>query len=160
MTSLSDFTATTLDGREQPLAAYSGQVTLIVNTASQCGFTPQLSGLQELHSTFSERGFAVLGFPCNQFGGQEPGSADEIGSFCQRNYGVEFPIFSKVDVKGRDAHPLFRWLTRERPGRLGRTIRWNFTKFLVDAEGRVVKRYGSSTKPEQIARDVEAALAR
>ncbi|RJS45607.1 glutathione peroxidase [Nocardioides cavernaquae] len=160
MTTLSDFTATTLDGREQPLAAYSGQVALVVNTASQCAFTGQYAGLQDLHATYADRGFTVLGFPCNQFGNQEPGDAEAIGAVCQRNYGVEFPMFSKVDVKGRDAHPLFRWLTRERPGRLGRTIRWNFTKFLVDAEGRVIKRYGSTTKPEQIARDVEAALAR
>jgi glutathione peroxidase len=160
MTSLADFTATTLDGREQPLAAYSGQVTLVVNTASNCAFTGQFAGLQDLHAAYADRGFSVLGFPCNQFGNQEPGDADQIGAVCQRNYGVEFPMFEKIDVKGRDAHPLFRWLTRERPGRLGRTIRWNFTKFLVDSEGRVVRRYGSTTKPEQIARDIEAALAR
>jgi glutathione peroxidase len=159
MTRLSDFTATTLDGREQPLAAYSGQVTLVVNTASNCAFTGQFAGLQDLHAAYADRGFTVLGFPCNQFGNQEPGDADQIGAVCQRNYGVEFPMFEKIDVKGRDAHPLFRWLTRERPGRLGRTIRWNFTKFLVDSEGRVVKRYGSTTKPEQIASDIEAALA-
>jgi len=160
MTTLSDFTATTLDGREQPLAAYSGQVALVVNTASNCAFTGQLGGLQDLHSTYADRGFTVLGFPCNQFGNQEPGDAEAIGAVCQRNYGVEFPMFEKIDVKGRNAHPLFGWLTRERPGRLGRTIRWNFTKFLVDSEGRVLKRYGSTTKPEQIAADIEAALAR
>ncbi|GGO89081.1 glutathione peroxidase [Nocardioides phosphati] len=159
MTTLSDFTATTLAGQEQPLAAYAGQVVLVVNTASQCGFTPQLTGLQELQERFGDRGFTVLGFPCNQFGGQEPGSAEEIGAFCQRNYGVDFPMFAKVDVNGPDAHPLFRWLTRERPGRLGRKIRWNFTKFLLDGEGAVVARYGSTTKPERIAARIEDALS-
>jgi glutathione peroxidase len=158
MTTLADFTATTLAGQEQPLAAYAGKVVLVVNTASQCGFTPQLAGLQQLQETYADRGFTVLGFPCNQFGGQEPGSADEIGAFCQRNYGVEFPMFAKVDVNGADAHPLFRWLTRERSGRLGRKIRWNFTKFLLDADGQVLARYGSTTKPERIAARIEDAL--
>ncbi|MDO7868047.1 glutathione peroxidase [Nocardioides jiangxiensis] len=159
MTTLADFTASTLAGDEQPLAAYAGQVVLVVNTASQCGFTPQLAGLQELHQTYADRGFTVLGFPCNQFGGQEPGSAEEIGAFCQRNYGVDFPMFAKVDVNGKAAHPLFRWLTHERPGRLGRKIRWNFTKFLVDRDGTVLARYGSTTSPASIAPRIEAALA-
>lgn len=158
MTTLSDFTAATLAGQEQPLSAYAGQVVLVVNTASQCGFTPQLEGLQQLQETFADRGFTVLGFPCNQFGGQEPGSAEEIGAFCQRNYGVSFPMFAKVDVNGPAAHPLFAWLTRERPGRLGRKVRWNFTKFLVDADGTVLARYGSTTKPERIASRIEDAL--
>lgn len=159
MTTLSDFTATTLTGQEQPLSAYAGQVVLVVNTASQCGFTPQLEGLQQLQERFGDRGFTVLGFPCNQFGGQEPGSAEEIGAFCQRNYGVDFPMFAKVDVNGKEAHPLFRWLTRERPGRLGRKIRWNFTKFLLDGEGNVIARYGSTTSPERIAPRIEDALS-
>ncbi len=158
MTTLSDFTATTLAGEEQPLSAYDGQVVLVVNTASQCGFTPQLAGLQELQETFADRGFTVLGFPCNQFGGQEPGSAEEIGAFCQRNYGVSFPMFAKIDVNGPAAHPLFAWLTSARRGRLGRAIRWNFTKFLVDADGTVLARYGSTTKPERIAARIEDAL--
>jgi glutathione peroxidase len=159
MSTLADFNATTLDGREQPLAAYAGQVVLVVNTASRCGFTPQLAGLQRLHEEYAARGFAVLGFPCNQFGGQEPGTADEIGAFCERNYGVGFPMFAKVDVNGSGAHPLFRWLKQERPGRLGRTIRWNFTKFLVDRDGKVLARYGSTTTPESIAPRIEAVLA-
>lgn len=159
MTTLSDFTATTLGGDEQPLSAYAGQVVLVVNTASRCGFTPQLEGLQQLQETFADRGFTVLGFPCNQFGGQEPGSSEEIGAFCQRNYGVAFPMFAKVDVNGKDAHPLFRWLTRERPGRLGRKIRWNFTKFLLDGEGRVIARYGTTTSPDRIASRIEDALS-
>lgn len=159
MTSLADFTATTLDGREQPLAAYDGKVTLVVNTASNCAFTGQYAGLQDLHSEYADRGFTVLGFPCNQFANQEPGDAEQIGAVCQRNYGVEFPMFAKVNVNGGDAHPLFNWLTRERPGRFGRAIRWNFTKFLVDADGKVLKRYGSTTKPAQIAADIEAALS-
>jgi glutathione peroxidase len=159
-TTLSDFTATTLEGREAPLAEWRGQVVLVVNTASQCGFTGQLGGLQGLHDRFSARGFSVLGFPCNQFGGQEPGSAEEIGAFCQRNYGVTFPMFAKVDVNGPGAHPVFQWLTGARRGILGRRIRWNFTKFLVDAEGNVVRRYGTAVPPARIAADIEELLPR
>ena len=157
---LSDFTATTLEGQDTPLADWTGQVVLVVNTASQCGFTGQLGGLQELHDRFSGRGFSVLGFPCNQFGGQEPGSAEEIGAFCQRNYGVTFPMFAKVDVNGPDAHPVFRWLTGARRGVLGHKIRWNFTKFLVDSDGNVVRRYGTGVPPARIAGDIEKLLAR
>lgn len=158
MTTLADFTATTLTGDEQPLAAYAGQVVLVVNTASRCGFTPQLAGLQELQDAYADRGFTVLGFPCNQFGAQEPGTAEEIGAFCERNYGVGFPMFAKVDVNGKQAHPLFRWLKHERPGRLGRSIRWNFTKFLIDRDGTVLARYGTSTAPASIAPRIEDAL--
>ncbi|MDP3969437.1 MAG: glutathione peroxidase [Nocardioides sp.] len=159
MTILSDFSATTLDGTPQDLSAYAGQVVLVVNTASQCGFTPQLSGLEELWQQYGDQGLVVLGFPCNQFGGQEPGDADEIGGFCQKNYGVSFPMFDKVDVNGDAAHPLFAWLRTEKSGLMGSKIKWNFTKFLVGRDGRVVKRYGSTTKPEKIAADIEAALA-
>ena len=158
MTTLSDFTANTLTGEEQPLSAYAGNVVLVVNTASECGFTPQYQGLQELHTTYVDDGFAVLGFPCNQFGGQEPGSADEIGAFCEKNYGVTFPLFEKVDVNGDQAHPLFQWLREETSGLMGSAIKWNFTKFLVGRDGTVLKRYGSTTTPEKIAGDIEKAL--
>jgi glutathione peroxidase len=159
MTTLSDFTATTLTGEEQPLSAYDGKVALVVNTASECGFTPQYQGLQELHVTYADEGLAVLGFPCNQFGGQEPGDADEIGAFCEKNYGVTFPLFEKVDVNGADAHPLFRWLREETSGFGGSAIKWNFTKFLIGRDGTVLKRYGSTTAPAKIAADIEKALA-
>jgi glutathione peroxidase len=159
MTILSDFSATTLDGTPQDLSAYAGRVVLVVNTASQCGFTPQLAGLEELWQQYGDQGLVVLGFPCNQFGGQEPGDADEIGGFCQKNYGVSFPMFDKVDVNGDDAHPLFAWLRKEKSGLMGSKIKWNFTKFLVGRDGQVLKRYGSTTKPEKIAADIEAALA-
>jgi len=159
MPTLTDFTATTLEGEDKALSDYAGSAVLVVNTASQCGFTPQYAGLETLHATFQDQGFAVLGFPCNQFGGQEPGAADEIGAFCERNYGVTFPMFAKVDVNGPDAHPVFAWLRQEKGGLLGQQIRWNFTKFLVGRDGRVIKRYGSTTKPEDIAADIEAALA-
>ena len=158
MTTLSDFTATTLTGEEQPLSAYDGKVALVVNTASECGFTPQYQGLQELHTRYAGDGFAVLGFPCNQFGGQEPGDAEEIGAFCEKNYGVTFPLFEKVDVNGDRAHPLFQWLRQERSGLMGSAIKWNFTKFLVGRDGTVLKRYGSTTAPEKIADDIEKAL--
>jgi glutathione peroxidase len=160
VTTLTDFSATTLTGEERDLSAYAGQVVLVVNTASQCGFTPQYEGLEKLYQQFGENGFVVLGFPSNQFGGQEPGSDDEIGSFCQKNYGVSFPMFSKVDVNGPQAHPLYQWLREEKSGMLGDKIKWNFTKFLVGKDGQVVKRYGSTTKPEKIASDVERELAR
>ncbi|MEX3556659.1 MAG: glutathione peroxidase [Burkholderia gladioli] len=132
---------------------------LIVNTASECGFTPQYAGLQQLHERFGSRGLAVLGFPCNQFDGQEPGDAAQIGAFCEQRFGVSFPLFEKIDVKGEQAHPLFRWLTEEAPGLLGtKAIKWNFTKFLVGRDGKVVKRYAPQTKPEEIATDIEALL--
>ena len=158
MTSLADFTATTLEGRSQDLADYHGQVVLVVNTASQCGFTPQYAGLEELYQRYQEKGFVVLGFPCNQFGGQEPGDAEQIGGFCQRNYGVTVPMFDKVEVNGDGAHPLFQWLRSEKSGMLGNKIKWNFTKFLVGRDGQVIKRYGSTTKPEKLAADIEKAL--
>ncbi len=159
MTSLSDFTATTITGEEQSLSTYAGQVALVVNTASKCGFTPQFEGLEKLHETYEDQGLVVLGFPCNQFGEQDPGSDDEIGAFCSKNYGVSFPMFSKVDVNGDDAHPLYKWLRSEKKGMLGEKIKWNFTKFLVGRDGQVVKRYGSTTKPEKIASDIERELA-
>jgi glutathione peroxidase len=150
MPTLSDFTATTL---------YAGRVALVVNTASECGFTPQFEGLEGLYRRYAAEGLVVLGFPCNQFGGQEPGTEAEIGAFCQRNYGVTFPMFAKVDVNGDDAHPLFTWLKSERGGLLGEAIKWNFTKFLVGRNGEVVGRFGSTTKPEDLADAIESALA-
>jgi glutathione peroxidase len=158
MTTLSDFTANTLTGQEQPLSAYAGKVALVVNTASKCGFTPQYEGLEQLYENYQGEGLVVLGFPCNQFGSQEPGAADEIGAFCEKNYGVKFPMFEKVDVNGDDAHPLYKWLRSEKSGVLGQKIKWNFTKFLVGKDGQVIKRYGSTTKPEKIAADIEKAL--
>lgn len=158
MATLSDFRATRLDGSEEPLSDYAGKVVLVVNTASKCGFTPQLEGLESLWQTYGERGLVVLGFPCNQFGNQEPGTADEIGDFCQRNYGVSFPMFAKVDVNGDHAHPLYRWLRSQARGVLGSKVRWNFTKFLVDPDGAVVRRFGSATKPDKIAPAIEALL--
>ncbi|MDQ6641993.1 MAG: glutathione peroxidase [Actinomycetota bacterium] len=159
MTTLNDFTANALTGEEQHLSAYAGQVALVVNTASECGFTPQYAGLEKLYEDYAERGLVVLGFPCNQFGGQEPGEAEEIGSFCEQNYGVSFPMFEKVDVNGDDAHPLYKWLRDQKSGLLGSKIKWNFTKFLLGRDGTVIKRYGSTTKPEKIASDIERALA-
>ena len=156
---LSDFSAITLTGEEQPLSAYAGQVALVVNTASECGFTPQFEGLETLYGEYAEQGLVVLGFPCNQFGGQEPGDEAQIGEFCQRNYGVSFPMFAKVDVNGDEAHPVFDWLKSEKGGLLGSKIKWNFTKFLVGRDGQVIKRYGSTTKPEDITKDLEQALA-
>jgi glutathione peroxidase len=158
MTSAHDFSATSIDGIERQLVDYKGKVILVVNTASQCGFTPQYKGLEELYRTYVDRGLVVLGFPCDQFGHQEPGDEDEIATFCERNFGVTFPLFAKVDVNGRDAHPLYQWLRSEKSGMVGNKIRWNFTKFLIDPEGHVVNRYGSTTTPEQIADDIEALL--
>ena len=158
MTTLGDFTANTLGGQTQPLSDYRGKVVLVVNTASKCGFTPQYEGLEKLYEQFKDDGLVVLGFPCNQFGSQEPGGADEIGEFCQLNYGVSFPMFEKIDVNGDDAHPLYKWLRSEKSGVLGDRIKWNFTKFLIGKDGTVVKRYGSTTKPAKIAGDVEKAL--
>ena len=159
MPTLSDFSATTLSGEDQPLSTYAGQVALVVNTASECGYTPQFAGLEELYSSYSDQGLVVLGFPCNQFGGQEPGHEAQIGEFCERNYGVTFPMFAKVQVNGAEAHPLYDWLKSEKRGLMGAKIKWNFTKFLVGRDGAVLKRYGSSTKPEAIAKDIEDALA-
>ncbi|HET9500203.1 MAG TPA: glutathione peroxidase [Marmoricola sp.] len=156
---LSDFSATTLDGREQPLSAYAGQVALVVNTASECGFTPQYEGLETLHEKYGDQGLVVLGFPCNQFGAQEPGTAEEISGFCERNYGVTFPMFDKIDVNGPDAHPLYDWLRQEKGGLLGDKIKWNFTKFLVGRDGKVIKRYAPTTAPEKLTGDIEQALA-
>ena len=159
MTSLSDFHATTLAGSDQSLAAYAGDVVLVVNTASKCGFTPQYAGLEELYAAHKDEGFVVLGFPCNQFGSQEPGSEDEIGEFCQVNYGVSFPMFAKVDVNGDDEHPLYGWLKDSKSGLLGGRIKWNFTKFLIGRDGTVIERYAPQTKPEDLEKDVVAALA-
>ena len=159
-TTAHDFDALTIDGRTVPLRTYAGQVLLIVNTASACGFTPQFAGLQALHERYGPRGLVVLGFPCNQFGRQDPGSNEEIAGFCQRNYGVDFPMMAKTDVNGPDATPLYRWLTAEAPGFLGsRAIKWNFTKFLVGRDGQVIRRYAPTDRPEALARDIEAALA-
>lgn len=141
------------------LKQYAGSVLLIVNTASSCGFTPQYKGLQALHETYESQGLVVLGFPCNQFGGQEPGSEAEIASFCEMNFGVSFPLMGKVDVNGADAAPLFKWLSGEAPGLLGSTsIKWNFTKFLVGKDGQVIKRYAPQDTPQSLAKDIEAAL--
>jgi glutathione peroxidase len=159
MTSLSDFTATTLTGQEQQLSEYAGQVVLVVNTASACGFTPQYAGLEELYTELRDEGFVVLGFPCNQFGAQESGTESEIAEFCQVNYGVTFPMFAKVDVNGDDAHPLFTWLKSEKKGLLGGKIKWNFTKFLIGRDGQVIGRYAPNTEPRAIADDIRAALA-
>jgi glutathione peroxidase len=154
-----DFDAQTLAGKPASLSAYRGKVALIVNTASQCGLTPQYRGLQALHERFAGRGFVVLGFPSNQFGRQEPGTADEISQFCEVNYGVTFPMFAKVDVNGDDAHPLWKWLKAEKPGALGmEAIKWNFSKFLVDRDGKVIERYAPTTEPEAIAADIERLL--
>lgn len=156
-----DFQATSLDGKPTNLATYRGKVALIVNTASACGFTPQYKGLEELHRRYADKGLAVLGFPCNQFGKQEPGNEAEIGAFCEKNYGVSFPMFAKIDVNGAQAHPLYQHLKSEAPGLLGtQRIKWNFTKFLVDQDGKVVKRYAPQTKPEEISGDIEKLLAR
>ncbi|WP_353094456.1 glutathione peroxidase [Methylibium sp.] len=159
-TTIYDFEARAIDGRAVSLADYRGKVLLIVNTASACGFTPQFAGLQSLWQDYGGRGLAVLGFPSNEFGGQDPGSNDEIASFCQLNYGVSFPMMAKVEVNGAGALPLYRWLTDEAKGLLGtRAIKWNFTKFLVGRDGRVLGRYAPTDKPESLKRDIEAALA-
>ncbi|HVY63769.1 MAG TPA: glutathione peroxidase [Gammaproteobacteria bacterium] len=159
MSTVYDFTARTIDGVEQSLADYRGKVLLIVNVASKCGFTPQYTGLEALHRKLAARGFAVLGFPCDQFGHQEPGDEAEIKSFCSLNYGVTFPLFAKIEVNGANAHPLYRWLKKEKAGVLGtEAIKWNFTKFLIDGSGQVVRRYGPADRPESIEADVVALL--
>lgn len=159
MTTAYDFSATSASGINVDLSDYAGRVLLIVNTASKCGFTPQYEGLEELQAQFKDRGFEVLAFPCNQFGAQEPGSEEEIVEFCTTRFSATFPIFAKIDVNGADAHPLYSWLKSEAKGVLGtERIKWNFTKFLIDGEGKVFKRYGSQTKPAAIAKDIESLL--
>jgi glutathione peroxidase len=159
MATVYDFEAALLGGGTRPLADYRGKTLLAVNVASACGYTPQYAGLEALYRKYKDRGLVVLGFPCNQFGGQEPGSAEEIATFCSTKYDVTFPLFAKVDVNGANAHPLFVFLKEEKPGALGtKSIKWNFTKFLVNGRGEVVKRFGSSTTPEQLEADVVAAL--
>ena len=156
---LYDIKLETIHHAEQTLAPYKGKVMLIVNVASQCGFTPQYPGLEALYERFKDRGFVVLGFPCNQFGQQEPGDEEEIERFCETQFGVKFPMFAKLDVNGENAHPLYRYLTEAKPGLLGtRAIKWNFTKFLVDREGKVVERFAPNTKPEELASDIEKLL--
>ena len=158
-TTIADFTAKLPDGGEIDLADKRGKVLLIVNTASKCGFTPQYDGLEALWRTYRDRGLEVIAFPCNQFGAQEPGSAEEIASFCSLNYGVSFPVMAKVEVNGSGADPLFEWLKKEAPGLMGsRSIKWNFTKFLIGRDGKVVRRYAPTDKPEDIARDIEKLL--
>ena len=159
MTTAYDFSATSLDGKPVALREFAGKVMLIVNTASQCGFTPQYEGLETLYRKYRDRGLVVLGFPCNQFGAQEPGSAMEIGSFCEKNYGVSFPMFEKIEVNGDAAHPLYRWLKKNARGLLGsERIKWNFTKFLLDRDGKVIERYAPVKKPEDLAPEIEALL--
>ena len=160
MSSVYDFNANTLSGTVASLSDYRGKVLLIVNTASKCGFTPQYKGLEALHEQYKDQGLVVLGFPCNQFGAQEPGSADEIGAFCEKNYGVSFQLFEKVDVNGDNAHPLFDFLKKNAPGVLGTEgIKWNFTKFLVGKDGNVYDRYASTTAPESMKQDIEKLLS-
>lgn len=159
-TSVYDFEAVSIDGKPAHLSTQRGKVLLIVNTASACGFTPQFGGLEKLWETYRDRGLVVVGFPSNQFGQQDPGSNDEIASFCQVNYGVTFPMMGKVDVNGANAHPLWKWLCAEAPGLLGsKSIKWNFTKFLVGRDGKVIKRYAPNDPPESLVKDIEAALA-
>jgi glutathione peroxidase len=160
MTTVYDFEAQQIDGKTVPLSKFKGKAMLIVNTASACGYTPQFAGLEALHEEYGKKGLVVLGFPCNQFGAQDPGSNDEIAQFCQVNYGVTFPMMAKVDVNGDQAHPLYQWLTKEAPGILGTTaIKWNFTKFLIAKDGDVIKRYAPADEPASLKKDIEAALA-
>ena len=158
MPTLYDFSAQSLSGKDRALKDYAGQVVLIVNTASQCGFTPQFGGLQKLYEQYKSRGFVVLGFPCNQFGEQEPGGTGEIASFCDIHYGVSFPMFAKLEVNGRNAHPLFSYLTKALPGLMGRRIRWNFTKFLIARDGTPLRRFAPSTGPAKLVPAIEKAL--
>ena len=159
MTSIYQFEAELLDGKNKSFSDYEGKVLLIVNTASKCGFTPQFSGLEKLYEKYKDQGFEVLGFPCNQFGGQDPGSNEQIGAYCQKNYGVNFPMFAKVDVKGPEAHILFRYLTNNSKGILGNGIKWNFTKFLIGRDGKVLNRFAPTTKPEDLESEIAAALS-
>lgn len=156
--SVYEYSATAMSGEEKSLKEYAGQVLLIVNTATKCGFTPQLKDLQALQEQYQNQGFTVLGFPCNQFGNQEPGPNNEVEKVCQFDYGVQFPLFQKIDVKGENAHPLFQYLTSEQKGFLTEAIKWNFTKFLVDRNGEVIARYAPTTKPENLKVDIEEAL--
>jgi glutathione peroxidase len=158
MTGVHDFTAKSLAGEEIPLRRFEGKVLLIVNTASACGFTPQYKGLEALHRALSPRGFSVLGFPCNQFGGQEPGDAAQIEQFCVGNYAISFPMFAKIDVNGANAHPLYRYLKSEKSGLFGASIKWNFTKFVIDGSGKVVARHAPTAKPESLTKGIEALL--
>ena len=158
MADIYDFKAKSLAGEDIPLKQFEGQVLLIVNTASACGFTPQYKGLEALYQELAPRGFSVLGFPCNQFGNQEPGDAKQIEQFCASNFGITFPMFAKVDVNGSNAHPLFDYLKSQKAGLLGPSIKWNFTKFLVDRSGKVVARHAPTAKPEGLAREIEALL--
>lgn len=159
MASVYDYSARTITGEDKAIADYRGQVLLVVNTASKCGFTPQFKGLEELYEKYKDQGLVVLGFPCNQFLSQDPGSEEEISQFCELNYGVSFPMFAKIDVNGDQAHPLFRHLTDAAPGLLGsKAVKWNFTKFLVDRNGNVVKRYAPATKPQDIDKDIRQLL--
>lgn len=160
MASVYDFDAVSIDGKPAQLSTQRGKVLLIVNTASACGFTPQFAGLEKLWEDYRDKGLVVVGFPSNEFGGQDPGTDGEIASFCQVNYGVSFPMMSKVQVNGAEAHPLWKWLSSEAPGILGtKGIKWNFTKFLVGRDGQVIKRYAPNDSPESITKDIEAALA-
>jgi len=160
MSSIYDFEAQQINGKDIALSQFKGKVMLIVNTASQCGFTPQFGGLEELHKAYTGKGLVVLGFPCNQFGSQDPGADGEIAEFCHVNYGVSFPMMGKIDVNGSAAHPLYKWLSSEAPGLLGsKAIKWNFTKFLVGKDGQVIRRYAPTDKPGDLAKDVDAALA-
>ncbi len=158
MSSIYDFSVVTLSGQELPLTQFEGQVLLIVNTASACGFTPQYKGLEDLHKALGPRGFSVLGFPCNQFGSQEPGDSRQIESFCASNYGLSFPMFEKIDVNGDNAHPLYKFLKNEKSGLLGSSIKWNFTKFLIDRRGKVAARHAPTTKPASLTKEIEALL--
>lgn len=158
MTTLQEFSATAIDGKDVDLSAYAGKVVLVVNTASECGLTPQFEGLQQLHEQYAEEGLVILGFPCDQFGNQEPGDETQIAEFCQRNYGVSFPMFSKIEVNGDGAHPLFKWLRQEKSGLLGDKIKWHVTKFLLGTAGQVIERYAPTTKPEKLTDDIEKAL--
>ncbi|MBP7421729.1 MAG: glutathione peroxidase [Burkholderiaceae bacterium] len=160
MTTVYDFEAQSINGKPVALKQFKGKVLLIVNTASACGFTPQFGGLEKLHESYADQGLVVLGFPSNQFGAQDPGSNDEIASFCQLNYGVSFPMMAKIDVNGAQAAPLYQWLSQEAPGLLGsKAIKWNFTKFLVGRDGRVIRRYAPMDTPAKLSADIEAALA-
>ena len=161
MPSVYDFEALQINGKSVPLSKFKGKAMLIVNTASACGFTPQFAGLEQLHKTYGKKGLMVLGFPCNQFGAQDAGSNGEIAEFCQLNFGVTFPMMAKIEVNGAQAHPLYQWLASEAPGLLGsKSIKWNFTKFLIGKDGAVIKRYAPTDTPESLAKDIEAALGR
>ena len=157
-TNFYEFKAENIQGKEISMESYKGKVVLVVNTASKCGFTPQFTGLEELYTKYKDQGLEILGFPCNQFAGQDPGSNEEIESFCQLNYGVNFPMFAKIDVNGENAHPLYQFLKAKLPGLLGKRIKWNFTKFLISSDGTPLKRYAPTVKPADIEKDIEKLL--